>query len=352
VAIGELGATDFRRVLDLLGVLHAAADLDEFADLVVQSISHVVAADIVAYNEVDPRTSRLVARTEPVDRGGLPKQWELWQRHADQHPTYEHVRRTGDGSARRISDFLDRREFHRLELYTELFRQLGVEYQVSTALPTPQPVIVALTLSRTRRDFTDREVSVLETLRPHLLQAYLNLQLRARLTGALATLDGAMAKGGWGAAQLAGDRVEPIAGPIGRWIDQYLEPRQLQEFIRRERSAADDALGIGRPLLAQRQHRRLIVRFLRGGDDPDLLLFDERAAEGGSSRLRDLGLTEREADVLLLVTRGASNSEMAASLGISVSAVKRHLERIYAKLAVTNRTAAAAHALEALTMWS
>ncbi len=59
-------------------------------------------------------------------------------------------------------------------------------------------------------------------------------------------------------------------------------------------------------------------------------------------------LTPREAEVLLWIARGKSNRDVAEILGLSPRTVNKHLEQIYAKLGVENRTAAAAVALSAL----
>src|SRR5579884_3534441 len=53
------------------------------------------------------------------------------------------------------------------------------------------------------------------------------------------------------------------------------------------------------------------------------------------------GLTRREGEVLELVARGCSNAEIARELGITEQTVKGHLWRLYRKLGVSNRTAAA-----------
>jgi DNA-binding NarL/FixJ family response regulator len=54
-----------------------------------------------------------------------------------------------------------------------------------------------------------------------------------------------------------------------------------------------------------------------------------------------VGLTDRELDVLRGVARGEANKEIAAALGITEPTVKAHLVRIFDKLGVENRTAAA-----------
>jgi DNA-binding CsgD family transcriptional regulator len=64
----------------------------------------------------------------------------------------------------------------------------------------------------------------------------------------------------------------------------------------------------------------------------------------GRSEPQDLGrLTAREGEVLELVAAGLTNAGIAERLWISPGTVKKHLENIYAKLGVANRTAAAAH---------
>jgi DNA-binding CsgD family transcriptional regulator len=67
-----------------------------------------------------------------------------------------------------------------------------------------------------------------------------------------------------------------------------------------------------------------------------LVLLDDRAARAGS---RDgLRLTRRQGDVLHgLVERGASNKQIAASLGLSTRTVKVHLRAVYRQLGVRRR---------------
>lgn len=61
-----------------------------------------------------------------------------------------------------------------------------------------------------------------------------------------------------------------------------------------------------------------------------------------AARLLELGLSQREVDVAVRVAAGRTNEEIAHELGLSPLTVKKHLERLYARLGVGNRTALAA----------
>lgn len=63
------------------------------------------------------------------------------------------------------------------------------------------------------------------------------------------------------------------------------------------------------------------------------------------SNRRPHGLTPREVEVLCLVARGASNKEIASALVISEKTARNHVERIYAKIDVSNRIGASMYAL-------
>ncbi len=60
----------------------------------------------------------------------------------------------------------------------------------------------------------------------------------------------------------------------------------------------------------------------------------------------ELGLTTREGEVLSWLSKGKTNRDIAQILGLSPRTVDKHLEQIYSKLGVENRTAAAAIAVK------
>jgi DNA-binding NarL/FixJ family response regulator len=58
------------------------------------------------------------------------------------------------------------------------------------------------------------------------------------------------------------------------------------------------------------------------------------------------GLTAREVEVLRLVAQGRSNREIAAELFIAEKTARNHIERVYSKLGVNNRTQASLAAID------
>ena len=102
-------------------------------------------------------------------------------------------------------------------------------------------------------------------------------------------------------------------------------PARLAEAIR--------LVGDGDALLAPQITRRLVER------------FTERAAEPPPVGLEDL--TNRELEVLRLVARGLSNSEIADRLVVSMPTVKTHVGRVLMKLGLRDRVQAVVLAYEA-----
>ena len=85
------------------------------------------------------------------------------------------------------------------------------------------------------------------------------------------------------------------------------------------------------------------------GPDEMLLRIALTQPSQDEARLRTrLPVTPREAEVLIWLTRGKSNRDIGEILGLSPRTVNKHLEQIYAKLGIENRSSAVALTLRAL----
>jgi DNA-binding NarL/FixJ family response regulator len=97
--------------------------------------------------------------------------------------------------------------------------------------------------------------------------------------------------------------------------------------------------------------RRLECSFLSslGADELLFRLAEIANTEGDQSILqRAFSVTSREAEVLLWISRGKSNRDIGEILNISPRTVNKHLEQIFVKLGVENRSSAAAAAVRTL----
>jgi len=111
----------------------------------------------------------------------------------------------------------------------------------------------------------------------------------------------------------------------------------------------EDHLPKSQAPLAGLQDDQIRLQFIAklGPDEFLLRLAKSPGGEGHVEFSRELGLTSRESEVLSWLSKGKANRDIAQILGLSPRTVDKHLEQIYAKLGVENRTAAAAIAVKA-----
>jgi DNA-binding NarL/FixJ family response regulator len=90
-----------------------------------------------------------------------------------------------------------------------------------------------------------------------------------------------------------------------------------------------------------------VIDKLRG--DEMLIQFNELDPQQDVQRLQQgLSITQREAEVLLWISYGKSNTDISDVLTISPRTVQKHLEHIYQKLGVETRSSAAAVAIKVI----
>jgi DNA-binding CsgD family transcriptional regulator len=120
------------------------------------------------------------------------------------------------------------------------------------------------------------------------------------------------------------------------WSDRRMPPPSVQAWLRAHQVASEPVAdlvlhGVGTRL----QIRRIPL------DDMDILLIDEIRLGPLTDQLTALGLTPREAEVVLIVAEGETVARTARRLGISTRTVEKHIQLAYDKLGVHNRASAA-----------
>ncbi|MFO7724300.1 MAG: response regulator transcription factor [Oceanipulchritudo sp.] len=89
-----------------------------------------------------------------------------------------------------------------------------------------------------------------------------------------------------------------------------------------------------------------VKRFSSSSGRGAVLKLEEHLNVPSSRQLQSLGLTPKEAEVLYWMAQGKTSPEIASILDSALNTVKKHAQRIYQKLGVENRTAAALRAAE------
>ncbi|HEX2713778.1 MAG TPA: helix-turn-helix transcriptional regulator [Candidatus Acidoferrales bacterium] len=354
-----LGLKELRTTLAFLKDLYAGRDLRSFQTHILSALPRLIPSEITSYNEVNPQARRSGHVSVPVTPS---EYYPVFARHVGDHPLITHYRKTCDGRALKISDFLAQRQFHRLGLYNEFFRLLRVEYQMAVTLPAPPPLVVGIALNRSGRDFSEGERQLLNLLRPHLIQAYQNAETVTRMQKEQALTQQALDKLSYGIIGLTRDeRIQLTNARAVRMLEVYFGgssqrgdrlPDELERWAKHGSAVATRAQSLGlprAPLVMERGGRRLIVRLIGGADDT-LLLLEEQVTALSRHSLLSLGLTRRETEVLTWVAQGKTNAEVAAILGTSPYTAIKHLQHIFEKFGVKTRTAAAAYALKATTL--
>ncbi len=120
------------------------------------------------------------------------------------------------------------------------------------------------------------------------------------------------------------------------------EKRHLKDWL--QATATNDTLEV------QQGNNTLILTYIKlQSDGSHLVKFKSQNLKLATQTLKlKLKITRREADVLFWVAQGKTDWEIAQILSISERTVNKHLEQIYRKLGVNNRTSATSQAMTVL----
>ena len=125
--------------------------------------------------------------------------------------------------------------------------------------------------------------------------------------------------------------------PVVDWLRRHLADAERQ--IEPPRLAAEQ----GAQRLTFRLHQQ--TGDSEGGGDWLIVMHEESDAAVIDAMSLSFRLTAREAEVLYWLVKGKTNKDIGDILGASPATVKKHLERVYVKMGVETRTAAASMAL-------
>ena len=343
-----------------LETLYGAADMPSLAGRVTRCLRELFDCELASFDLIDLSA---VHWNTLVVSPAIPN-WEAFlqalQRHAHEHPIVTHAARHSYAHAIRISDLTSLRQYRRTGLYNEMCvpyvasmdRQLGFVAKPSATLA------FGASVNRRGKDFSAEQRTLLELLRPHLLQAYLIAQAaaqihereRAEREDVAAAVDG-------GLCQIdATGKIEWMTAKVGPLLARYFPashgrpdhlPPELRALLRAalapERKSAAARPSPGRTWEFPRPAGALTVSLAGKGEAGrwQLLLREEAREPTPEMLAARHGLTRREGETLFWISQGKTYEEIGIILSISKRTAHKHAERVFEKMNVDNRTAAA-----------
>jgi DNA-binding CsgD family transcriptional regulator len=324
------------------------------------------------------------------------------------NPALQNYLATGNPEPNKISNFISDREFiNREGLYETLFSHYGMRDQLGFMVsdsrredgsissfeevlvdrlqsltdgslnPEERPLLSAIVADpiayyqnetlghlsigfhRTKRSFTERDVSILTVLLPHIKVAYRNSQQYTKFQHQLARQSQAFDKLNAIVLTIGGE-VETISASAGNLLDRYFEgewinfnrlPDIVNSWVKQQLGIHKSEIIIPiQPLTIEKNGRKLKIDLLCDfAAAQHLLICAEQSSEFSPVlHFQSIGLSKREAEVLALVSAGKTNPQISQQLEISVKTVKKHLEHIFSKLNASSRNDAVNKALQKL----
>jgi DNA-binding NarL/FixJ family response regulator len=326
---------DATAMLAFVSELRALDEPLPFPPRLLARLQALIASDQVWYSELDPLRERSILWIQHRADGedavrwgseGWAEFWDLWWRVRDTHPLCGYRLMSGDWTtARKVSDFATLRQFRRTSIYDAFYRG-AIDHWLDVGLAaTPNRTRDFIFVRHNQPDFEERDRLVADLLQPHLSERAEAAGAALRAAAALAAADEGESAEARSVVLCSHKGIIEYASPSSRaLLDRYLEIEngRVPASVLRRRS-----------LLLAHADRRLHVRLAQTGG-LHVLMLDERD-------VRIEKLTARERQILDQVKLGKQNDEIAFELRIAPATVKKHLEHVYRKLGVWNRTAAA-----------
>lgn len=350
--MNDLTSRDLKALANFLLKLYATDSRDTYIRALLTGIKSLVPCSYTSYNEIDLPSRQTFYKSYGADEAMYQSIQPAFKAYLHQHPWGQRVLISPDYGVRTISDFLSDHEFRTLDLYQEYYRPLGISRQLGVSLSVPPRLFIPIMINRDGLDYCARERQILDVLRPHLTQGFHNAHAWERMTERRSsvqrlfqTLNKALIETDrygkilWTSPgadkfflrhRLWSPNLSPyLPSPLLDWLLNIVRQREPQSLLSTP----------AKPLRLRTAWGILIVHLV-ASDKRVRLLLEDRSRVLSSNGELESQLSPREQEVLKILATGKSNDQIARLLGISRRTVQKHLERIYARLGVENRTAA------------
>jgi DNA-binding CsgD family transcriptional regulator len=173
--VTELRERDMKMALELVYDAGGYTGAEPFPADFLERLAELIPTDaLIGYHEavlgVPAGTPCQVLESIEIPADGLaPGVQEAGGRLLEQDPIRHRLRRR-ELRALKLSDFLTRRQLRKLDFYWYVWKPSGIDDSLRVWLPAPSGHARVIYLERGKRNFTERERSLLELLRPSLIK--------------------------------------------------------------------------------------------------------------------------------------------------------------------------------------
>lgn len=282
-----------------------------------------------------------------------PELLGVFGKYLHQHPIVRMALENPNGQALKITDATSQSEFEKTDLYNEFYRKVDVNRQMGLALLSEGGLTMTCAFARNRKDYNEREKTILSLAAPHFMNALRNGFAFGRLNAALdAGGSGVIAVDASGrttfisqfarllfARYFSSEKIQPDRLPesLSHWLTKAMGRTRPKEYKLPQN-----------PSRIENRNGELTVRLLDNSQTREAILLLEEKKRVSPESFEHLPITKREAEILFWITQGKTDGVIAELCDISIRTVHKHVENIYTKLGVETRTAAMLRGLELL----
>lgn len=346
-------------VLNALEVLHSDFEPATLPLRMLNTVNTAIASENVMVDSFGAAHEMKSLAQYPA---GLlsPPEYAALAHNLPYHPLFAKVVLTRQTESFRMKDVVAMPEFRRTPLYNEMFRPLSISDQLIVGIKGAHNSFITCCLSRAGRGYTEGERGMISLINTHFVSAVRAAQSLERMRNVEVYLQDALQVTTRGMIVLTPDaEIKYLTDSAILFMQKYFGrgafgarklPRKIETWLRRASEArrAGDFHPPPTPVRARSADAELRISFTFNSTTGERMLLVEEKTSLSPERIRTLGLTRREAEVLFWVAQGKTDWEVGTLCGISPRTVQIHLARVYMKLGVENRTAATLKVLELL----
>ncbi len=200
----HLDSRSINTLLNAVREIYSDLNPASLPDTIVRSASRVIPCGSVGHTRVPRKNPQILPEamccTYPMVA------WDVFNAHVHEHPfmclanmsllklhplaqdveralsrLLGSFRKVRLPAALKISDVLTTRQFHSLTVFNEFFRLNGIEYQLGGPIAFHRDHAMTLCFNRAKADFTEKERTLRNLFTPHVVQAYKNAEVVAKL---------------------------------------------------------------------------------------------------------------------------------------------------------------------------